>query len=126
MLIDVLFATVLAVTGLLALSALTTDTLALNQETAAYIEAGNALADFTGRWQLQQTPLPGISVAHLCDGALEPWRADWCSNAASGAYRTLDDLRVCVWVSGGDREWRLAWDGADCLAGAQPQVRRPG
>lgn len=125
MLVDFLFATVLAITGLLALSALTTDTLELNRETEAYTVANALAADFAGRWALHQTPWPSASEHGVCGAPGHDWQVGWCSDAASSAYRVLDDMQVCVTLDAGVWQTRVAWGQGDCAGGIQPMVTVP-
>ncbi len=124
MLIDFLFASFLAMTGVVALSAVTTETLALNRDIAAYTVTRNALDDLAGRWQLEASPRPIAPVGDLCASPSEAWQASWCDDTARSAYRVLDDMQVCVIIDAGRPQARIAWDGVNCGSAEQPQVGR--
>lgn len=111
-------------TGVMALSAVATETLELNRDIEAYTITHNALEDLAGRWQLEAHPAPVAPVQDLCANPAPRWQADWCDDAARSAYRVLDDMQVCVIIDAGRPQARIAWNGVNCGSSEQPQVGR--
>ena len=124
MLIDFLFASFLATTSVMALSAVTTETLKLNRDIAAYTITRNALDDLAGRWQLASLPVPVGAVDDLCRAPTAAWQASWCDDTTRSASRVLDDMQVCVIIDAGRAHLGIAWHGVSCGSAEQPQVRR--
>lgn len=122
MLVDFLAASLLAITGWLGLSALTTDTLALNREAIEYTMAHNALYDLVARWRLEGDLLPGAAVGDLCAGS-GGWVTVWCDTEGRKLNTTLGDWQVCGDTTASGWQWRLSWRDGVCVPGDQPVAR---
>lgn len=122
MLLDFLIATGLAITGVLGLSALTTDTLTLNQEALEYTLARHAADDFAARWMLEENSPPTAPMSDMCNSATA-WAGAWCTQTDSTLGVHLSDWRVTGEQDAGRWYWCLQWVDGDCASGRQPFVR---
>jgi hypothetical protein len=121
-LLDFMIATGLAITGVLGLSALTTDTLALNQEVFEYTLARHAANDLAARWSLEEAALPTLPVSDLCNSAAT-WTAGWCTQTELALGAHLADWQLGGEQDAGDWYWCLHWGEGDCASNRQPFVR---
>ena len=122
MFIDFLIATLLAVTGVLGLSSLATDTLGVNQETFEYTLARHTASDLAARWVLEGELLPMAPVHQVCTSA-SGWLAEWCEEADDAVGHHLQNWGMSGEVRAGAWQWCIDWGEGDCAAERHPLVR---
>lgn len=122
MLVDFMIAVLLAVAGVLGLSALATDTLDLNQETLEYTLARHTAQDLADRWRLEGELPPVAPLQQGCASA-SGWLSAWCDGTDNAVGQHLKHWRVSGEVRAGAWQWCIDWGEGDCAAGRQPLVR---